>query len=155
MVIANNPSLGIVGTEITLAAWINPRDGGARGGSRIISRRADAGGPDVYAMYTYQNRVRFRLDGTDLISSNTFDTNEWVHVVMVYDGTDKRIYWNGALDPAVPQGKTDAIDGSARPVHFGMREGEARQFNGQMKNVRIYDQALAATDVANLFSSGG
>ena len=47
VVIANNPSLAITGTEITLAAWIFPRDGGASGGSRIISKRTDPGGSDV------------------------------------------------------------------------------------------------------------
>ena len=104
VVIDNTSVLDITGTEITLAAWINPRDGGTSGGSRVISKRTDSGGSDVYAMYTDKNRLRFRLDGEDLVSAYQFAANEWIHVAMVYDGVDKRIYINGALD-GTPQSK--------------------------------------------------
>ena len=154
VVMANTAALDITDTEITLAAWIYPHNGGATGGSRAISKRTDGGGSDVYSMYTYQSRLRFRLDGQDLISAQTFTPGEWLHVAMVYDGVDKRIYLDGVLDPATPQAKTDAIDASSRAVHLGMREGENRRFNGLLDDVRIYERALDAAEVAALADTG-
>jgi diacylglycerol kinase family enzyme len=53
-------ALDITGTSLTLTAWIYPRDGGANGGSRVISKMNNASSGDVYAMYTDQFRLRFR-----------------------------------------------------------------------------------------------
>lgn len=145
-------TLDITGTQITLAAWIQPRDGGTANGSRVISKRTDAGGSDVWAMATSQNRVHFRLDGEDMSSSHVFAPNEWLHVAMIYNGVDKLIYVNGVLDASTPQAKSDPIDTSARPVHLGMREGEGRHFNGLIDEVRIYNRALTSTEVSALFN---
>ena len=54
------------------------------------------------------------------------------------------------LDPATPQAKSDPIDGSARAVHFGKREDEARFFDGLIDEVRIYHRALTPAEVAAL-----
>ena len=67
VVIANMSSFHITGKAISLHAWLFPRDGGASGGSRMISKRTDAGGSDVYAMLIDDYRLRFRLDGQDMI----------------------------------------------------------------------------------------
>ncbi|MCP4204013.1 MAG: DUF5060 domain-containing protein [bacterium] len=150
VLVANTSALDITGTEITLAAWIYPHTGGVAVGSRIISKRTDAGGSDVYALYTEGNRIRFRLDGQDMISDFVFTNNEWLHVAAVYNGVDKRIYVNGVLDAATPQAKTDAIDSSARAVHFGKREDEDRFFDGLIDELLIYDRALSAAEIAAL-----
>ena len=120
VVIDNTAALEITGTEITLAAWINPRDGGAAGGSRAISKRTDAGGADVYSMYTYQNRLCFRLDGQDMISNHVFTANQWLHVAMVYNGVDKRIYVNGALDN---DGDLDLVFAGDDEVYLNQGDG--------------------------------
>ena len=73
VVIANTPSLDITGTEITLAAWVHPLNAGSSGGSRVISKRNNGGGSDVYSMYLYESRFRFRIDGDDLGSNGTFN----------------------------------------------------------------------------------
>ncbi|NNJ96112.1 MAG: serine hydrolase [Gammaproteobacteria bacterium] len=148
--IHNTPELDIKGTQLTLSAWLYPHDGGTSGGSRIISKRTNAGGSDTFAMYTQNNRIRFRINGQDMISDYSFTLNQWLHVTMVYDGVDKRIYVNGILDTALPQPKTDPIDMSIRRVHLGMREGEIRYFNGLLDDIRIYDTALTAVEIAGM-----
>ena len=142
VVIDNTSTLKITGKTISMHAWLFPRSGGASGGSRIISKRTDGGGQDVYAMILNEYRMRFRLDGQDLTSSHIVVLNEWVHVAMVYDGVDMRIYINGVLDAATPLAKTDPIDASSRAVHLGMREGEARYYEGVMDDVRISNQVI-------------
>ncbi|MFQ5525146.1 MAG: LamG-like jellyroll fold domain-containing protein [Thermoanaerobaculia bacterium] len=150
VVLANTVALEITGTEITLSAWIYPHTGGVSVGSRIFSKRTEAGGSDVYALYTESNRIRFRLDGQDMISDHVFPNDEWLHVAAVYNGVDKRIYVNGVLDTATPQAKSDPIDASARAVHFGKREAEDRFFDGILDELRIYDRALSPAEIAAL-----
>ncbi len=152
--VLNTPALNIVGTQLTLSAWLFPRDSGASGGSRVISKRTTGSGSDVYAMYTQNNRLWFRIDGQDMASNYVFEANQWVHVTMVYNGEDKRIYINGILDSANPQVKADTIDSSTRPLHIGMREGESRYFNGVLDDIRIYNIALSAAEIASMDQDG-
>jgi hypothetical protein len=138
---------------MTLMAWIKPRDGGSVDGAQIISKRTDAPGSEVYAMIAQDYRLRFRLDGEDMVSSHVFQLNDWTHVAMVYDGTDKRIYINGQLDAATPQLKSDLIDSSSRAVHIGKREEEAQYFNGEIDEVQIFNRALTQPEVNTLFGA--
>jgi hypothetical protein len=101
-------------------------------------------------MGTNSYRLLFRLDGQDLISSHIIRLEEWLHVAMVYDGVDKRIYVNGVLDAAAPQAKSDPIDASSRRVHLGMRESEGRHFDGVIDEVQIFNRALSAGEVATM-----
>ena len=116
--IVNSRSLHVTGRNITMTAWVYPRDGGANGGSRMISKMNNAGNGDVFAMQIDKYRLRFRLDNVDMISHHIVQLDEWVHVAMVYDGIDKRIYINGSLEEdlqnnPLSEAKTDPIDASA------------------------------------------
>ena len=160
VVIDNTSDLQITGTQITLTAWIYPRDGsenpgpGIPGGSRVISKRTDAGGADVYAMKLEDYLLCFRLaDDACQWSSHVLVLNEWVHVAMVYDGVDQRIYVNGVLDDSGPVARTAPIEASFRPVHLGMREGEGRYFNGVLDEVQIYNRALLDTEVQAIYGA--
>ena len=152
VVVDDASALNVTGTEISLVAWINPRDGGEPGdGSRVISKSTDAAGSDdVFAMSVVDYRLRFRLDGEDMDSFSIFRLNEWMHVAMVYDGVDKRIYVNGVLDAATPQAKTDLIDTSGQAVHIGRREGDAQFFGGLIDEAQILNRALSAAEIASL-----
>jgi CubicO group peptidase (beta-lactamase class C family) len=143
--INNSQILDITGNQITLSSWVNPRNTGIAGGSRIISKRTDGGGSDVYSLYIDSGKFRFRLDGTDMISTSGFPLNQWTHVAATYDGVNKKIYINGVLDSS--QAKTDNIDSSSRGVYLGHREAESRWFDGMIDNVRIYDTALTAQEI--------
>ena len=123
-------------------------------GSRVISKRTDAGGSDVYAMYIDRGKLRFRLDGTDMISTTSFPLDQWTFVAMTYDGTDKKIYIDGQLDPTTPQQKTYPIDASTRPVHLGDRENQGRRINGSIDEVAIWNRALTSQEVQSLDAQG-
>jgi hypothetical protein len=160
VVIDNTPELQITGTEITLMAWIYPREGfgspgpGLPAGSRVISKRTDAGGSDVIAMKLEDYRICFRLaDSSCQYSDHTLVLNEWVHVAMVYNGIDKRIYVNGVLDTSGPEPKTAPIEFSTRAVHLGTREGEGRFFNGVLDEVQILNTALTEAEVQAVYAA--
>ncbi len=145
VVIDNDPLLHITGKTISMHAWLFPRSGGGESGSRIISKRYDAGGDEVFAMVLENYRLHFRINGFDLVSSHIVVLNEWVHVGMTYDGTRMRTYINGTLDAI--RSEFDPIDASSRAVHLGVREGEGLFFDGIMDDVRILNTVLKPPSV--------
>jgi hypothetical protein len=161
VVIDNTPDLDITGNQITLMAWVYPRDAGnatepgVPSGARIISKRNDAGGADIYAMRMEDYRLCFRMapENSCQWSDHVVVFNEWVHVAMVYDGVDKRIYVNGVLDTSSPEARTAPLESSSRSVFLGMREEEGRFFNGVLDEVQIYDSALSAEAVQAIYGS--
>jgi hypothetical protein len=147
--IPNSASLDITGNQLTLEAWIYPYDNGSVNGRRIISKRTDAGGSDVYSLHlALTGKISFRIDEVSLKSTNTFSPNTWVHVVGVYNGSSKRIYLNGTLDPAYG-GKKDNIDSSTKGVFIGHREAEDRWFKGIIDELRIYNRSLTQAEILN------
>lgn len=153
------PALDIVGDKITLCAWIKPDTQGTSGGSRVISKRTDAGGSDVYALFPLDGTTPsndgfwFRLTcgggTTSLIHNVLVTAGVWQHWCGTYDGATMRLYRNGVQ--VASTAKTGNIDASARAVHLGHREGEARYFDGGMADVRVYNRALSAREVFALY----
>ena len=151
-----DPSLDIT-EEITLSAWVNPSATGQSQATRFISKRTTPGGSDVYAIGFWTSSLNpfFRITSGDIetnrIATNTIPLNTWSHIIGTYDGTTMRLYINGVEDTSVS--KTGLIDLSTIEVHLGDRKGEAlnRRFNGTMDDVRIYNIALNATEVMDLY----
>jgi hypothetical protein len=160
VVIDNTPELQITGTAITMMAWMYPREGfdspgpGLPAGARVISKRTDDGGHDVYAIKVENYRLCFRIAVSPCqYSDHLLVLNEWVHVAMVYDGVDKRIYVNGVLDDSGPEDWTAPIAASSRPVHLGTREDEGRFFNGVLDEVQILNTALTDLEVQAAYAA--
>jgi hypothetical protein len=155
----NTEALNVTDTSITMTAWILPGNGAlGLGGSSVISKMNNAGDGEVFAMIANDYRLRFRLDGVDMISHHIFRLDEWVHVAMVYDGTDKRIYINGLLEEdlqGIPltQAKTDPIDGSMNAVQLGRRGDGSQFFNGFIDEVQIFKRALSDVEVAGIYAA--
>jgi RHS repeat-associated protein len=93
-------------------------------------------------------RLEFRVTGdspTAFVSNQTLALNAWYHVVATYDGSNARLYINGALDSvltiaATPTQTTD-------PLYLGRRsDGYFNQ--AVLDEVAIYPSALSAAQVA-------
>jgi hypothetical protein len=150
--IPDDPSLNITGTEITLEVWVRPESTTANGG-RMVSKRTDGGGSEVYSLYLSDTGYyNFRLDGTDVASTESYAQNNWEHVVGVYNSTHQMLYVNGSRKAI--SSKADNIDISVRDVYVGMREGEARQFNGLIGDVKVYNRSLSPEQILALYNSG-
>ena len=152
VVVDDAQQLNFTGTELSLVAWINPRDGGEPGdGSRVISKATDSAGTgDIFAMAINDYRLRFIIGNDSMDSFTIFRLNEWIHVAMVYNGVDMRIYIDGVLDQTTPLAKTDLIPLAAQAVHIGRREGDAQFYGGLIDEAQVLNRALSAAEVANL-----
>ena len=83
--------------------------------------------------------------------SKTEESTDWVHLVGTYDGDTSRIYVNGKLDAEkVLGGKID--DNTEEGVTIGHFYGLAgRWFNGLIDEVAIYNLAISADKVKELY----
>jgi chitodextrinase len=104
---------------------------------------------------TNSNNVQFPVFISDMDSG---DGNEmvktfWWYVSMVHDGANDIIYVNGQQTNIKPVlGK---LNTTARPLCFGSNPIEGGQyFIGALDNVKIYNKALTAGEIQQLFNTG-
>ena len=132
---------------------------------RIITKTVDRSVQShIFMLSTAGNNhcLRFRLKtGTDLESGKaTLETDStgvvpldtWTHVAATYDGptSTMKVYTNGE-----ERGSTTHLGpihtGSGYPVWIGLSpedSGTAAPWNGKIDDVRIYDRALTAGEIA-------
>jgi hypothetical protein len=79
--------------------------------------------------------------------------NTWYYLTATYDGETLRAYRDGVLITAntSPSGPTDA---EATPLTLGKYPSRERYFAGTIDDVRIYDRALSAAEIAALMGQG-
>ena len=104
---------------------------------------------------TNSNNVQFPVFISDMDSG---DGNEmvktfWWYVTMVHDGASDIVYVNGVQTKIKPTlGK---LNTTARPLCFGSNPIEGGQyFIGALDNVKIYNKALTAGEIQQLFNKG-
>ncbi|MDP2896844.1 MAG: LamG domain-containing protein, partial [bacterium] len=84
---------------------------------------------------------------------------QWYHVVGTYDGSDLRIYLNGALDinEDNPTGSTPhsgPIDTSNWPLYIGRETTWDEWFHGIIDEAAIYSRALSAEEILQHYQNG-
>ncbi len=133
--------------NITVSAWMKTTTHGP-----LVSNRYTAGSYGTW--YTLFSDVIEIGDNTNGgYKSLTFNTTTldgaWHHIVYTKNGTSHVIYVDGSLDQ---QFTSNADISWSRPLYIGKRL--SAWFNGVIDDVRIYNRALTANDVALLYQQG-
>ena len=106
------------------------------------------------------NKLRFYIDPDGLASTaNTFvasatslQADQWYHVAGVFEsGSALRVYVNGSLDGSLTSGIAASVHNSTAPFTLGNRTDASFGLAGSMCDCRLYDAALDATTIANLY----
>jgi chitodextrinase len=88
---------------------------------------------------------------SDMDSGTPLALGEWTHVAMTHDGEKDIIYLNGV--PANEKAVSGALDKTTHPFGIGYDPIDgAGFFNGMMDDVRVYNRALNATEIASLYA---
>ncbi|MCF7803310.1 MAG: DUF4957 domain-containing protein [Candidatus Marinimicrobia bacterium] len=92
--------------------------------------------------------TKSQLDG---VLPMNYPVNEWVHIVGVRDMSEDslKLYLNGQRLAAMFDATTGNIE-SVEPLTIGNTYFKDTKFRGWMDDVRVYDYALKANQVANL-----
>ncbi len=142
---------------MTLSAWVYPT--GIINSGRIIAK---TGGPGVrgWSLNVENfNAFEFSVPDSAIDTSNFVDSvtpvplNKWVHVVGVYEpGIAMRLYIDGALNNSRLTNVPTRVFDPPVNARIGAR-GDGLYFQGSMDEVRVYNRALTAAEVQQLFSA--
>ena len=161
----DEPSLDITGA-ITVAAWVKPEMVGSAAIPQLVVQKALTGSTNGYeigltgATSTAPQKAYIRFnnatdgDAHRAVSTTTYPTDgsTWIHIAGTYDGTTVRLYYNGALQGSVAWTGTIAANNLAVGIGGPPTLDTARLFKGAIDDVRIYNRALSAAEVAALYS---
>ena len=98
------------------------------------------------------------LEGSFLTND---DMNNWIHFALTYDGTNIKLYTNGSLvrekTVTAARQNTGLVHFNDAALHFGGVWGEtpgtiSQAFTGSIDDVYLYEDALTATEVANMYN---
>ncbi|MDP2910368.1 MAG: LamG-like jellyroll fold domain-containing protein [bacterium] len=81
---------------------------------------------------------------------NSYNTNEWTHIVVTNNTTTAKMYINGKLVDEGP-GETTIISTNLR---FGTRYTNSTYFQGLMDDIRVYNEALSLAQIKKLYAEG-
>jgi hypothetical protein len=119
-----------------------------------------------YFCYAFGNRLLFSKEGaTDLYARSSVDfgampVGQWMHIVMTWDGSDSATYGvkfyknNVLIAHDFDTAGVSLVSGSTRTVNIGARGGTANFVIGTMDDVRIYNRALSASEIKQLYNMG-
>jgi hypothetical protein len=143
------------GTVISISAWFNLS---ATPSSDAIIGAAVSGGRRFWMQVLNTTTIRFANIGTVntfSLSSGTFNTNTWYHVVGVINGTSKEVFVNGSsLGTATTQSPSGSNGdnltiGNLPTIAFG-----SNPFAGLIDEVAVFNSALSSSDVTTIYNNG-
>lgn len=147
--ISDSASLDLSG-GYTLEAWVKPL---THGFGNILTKE-QAGG-SVYGLYSSEDAdlpAGVVNNGTvygSLSGKAILPLNQWTHLIATYNGVYQRLYVNG-VQVAV-RAQTGAIKKSNAALRIGGNSIWGEFFHGHIDDIRIYNRALSATEIAKDF----
>jgi hypothetical protein len=145
--------------EVSVTAWIYFEEG--HGDARIVVKGNS--GKEAYKLEVDDDDVSFAIRDANQGYKNydvdgTVYEKEWLHLAGTYDRRHVKLYVNGALQS--PKKTTDVNDAILGQAFGGFAVGNKadktpdQQFEGIVDDVRLYDSALSAAQVAYLAGEG-
>ncbi len=140
------------GQERTVAFWIK-----ATGvtSNKVITDKANFNGNNLWTE-TQDSGAGYTIEGgvavTGSLTSGTLDKNRWYHVVWTYDGSNSSLFIDSVLVDG-PQAQTAPAANDNSFIIGGFGNGSF-DMEGSLDDVRIYNRALSANDIARLYELG-
>jgi hypothetical protein len=137
----------------TISAWINPRSFSNYQNVIYKNGTVSSGQYGIIVFADGHWEAECIIGGVGAgVTGGTLSLNKWQHVTVTLTGTTLKTYLNGALITT----NNSASSGSAgTAATIGADIVNNRPFNGKIDDVRIYNRALSATEVYNLYKLGG
>jgi len=141
--------------EITIEFWIYPLS--KPGYSWIIGKGGGWNRPGWCIQYNKGYIVIYVGDGTNEVNNWALDavpTNKWTHYAVTFNKEEGlfRPYING--EPTGHNVEWDYIRTNDIDLFIGMADKNTLHFNGTIDEVRIYNRALSAEEIIQLFRGG-
>jgi hypothetical protein len=149
--VPHNPTIDIT-QQITIAAWIKPN---ALENKGILSKLS---GDGYEFRILSDGKLEFRINratsGTTyrLRSNQSYVGNgsTWTHVAVTFNGTKSAIFINGVEDNSATYAPAQIISNTADLRIGAIATGN--RWNGQLDEIRLYDKALNAVEILDIFN---
>lgn len=142
---------------LTISAWVYPTV--VSGNQGVVSKWLED--ERAYLLQLNDDEVEFTLGYNNgnsfkqlITTSANLQTEQWCHLAGVYNGSNMAIYVDGTfVDEAA---WSTAPSSTSANVHIGDLQFTTarRYFNGSIDDVRIYDKALSAEEIEELYQEG-
>lgn len=147
-VLASDSGFPLVASQRTVCSWFQVSLGS--GWRTIFQYGARSSLTWFGLLINPSNQVTSSLYGSD-ISSGTTDTDGlWHHACITYDGTTRRLYLDGVQKAT----DTTSLVTTSGNVMIGRNSDLAEAFPGNIDDVRVYNRALSAAEVKNMYQGG-
>ncbi len=148
---SNSFTAGLFQGSFTLSAWINPKRTGNTWQQVFRSIKANGESNDTLFLnndgrLSWRGRVGGNWTTLCETAPGVVPANQWTHVAVTGDGTDFRIYVNGALSR---ESAFQTTDGTNATYYIGgdpKFPGES--YAGMIDDVRVYDHAMSQEDIS-------
>lgn len=157
--VGNTIDANINGTNSkTIMAWIKPTSIAV--GDHIVTKwTTSATGAGWQFNFGVGTKLEFwarnsaATDWNYIANTASFTTGSWQHAAVTIDAGVIKLYQNGVEIAGTYTGS--ALDATnALSVQIGTRRGSAAEFfDGSIDDVRIYNRALSATEITQLYNS--
>ncbi|WP_159435084.1 cadherin domain-containing protein, partial [Rubritalea squalenifaciens] len=126
----------------TVAMWVKNGASGQSIYSSVFSNHT----PNTSNTFQIDMGNGFNYRGTQTASFGAAPVGTWVHLAVVSDGTDTRLYYNGVLSQTLAGVNDDLFD----TITLGTNRNEGNFFQGEVDELYVYDAALNDEDILAL-----
>jgi hypothetical protein len=150
-------------SAFSISAWVNIADTSVAHAFVGTGNPYNIGGTGTIISYGYptlnQFCVHVRDGGTEPVpcfSTAQLTVNKWAHVVFVYTSTAVTLYVNGVFIGNGDISAAGIATLGSNPLRIGAygSSPSSQNWQGGIDDFRVYNKALTATDVFNLYRSG-
>jgi hypothetical protein len=140
--------------QSSVCAWVKPEILTSDGGDArtILGIKSSDTAGLRFTVNSTGKIVAVYLNGTDY-SRRTVDSllqvNQWAHICYTFDGSNLKIYFNGSNQTIEVTTSYGLGSGSL----IGGRTTTAGSWNGAIDDLRVYNRALSASEIQDLYSS--
>ena len=145
--------------SFTLSAWINPTRTGNTWQQIFRAWKVDGNSNDTLFInndgtLSWRGRVNAAwAGGMCETAANVVPAGQWTHVAVTGDGTNFRIYVNGALSQ---ESAFQTTDGTNVTYYIGGNPaGATESYAGMVDDLRVYNHALSESDVRSSMENQG
>jgi len=139
--------------QLTVEAWVY-KDPALPNWGGVLMKSSDSSWSDGYGLSNYTDgRIHFFVNNysANEVSADLAD-NTWTHVAGTYDGSTLKLYVNGVL--AASKDYVATINHSTQPLRIGAGAGGSYPWRGQIDEVRVWDVARSAQEIATHYQQG-
>ncbi|MCP4358984.1 MAG: DUF11 domain-containing protein [Chloroflexi bacterium] len=140
-------------TQMSFSAWIKPEwvsDGPIGNPGFLGIRGATGSRVSLHIHKDYSGLDTYTSNGGVQFYTYPFQQGQWYHIAMTWDGVNEALYVNGALVDSYARTVDTSI--TTQPLVIGSSQtnhtSHAEYFPGLMDEVRVYNRALTAVEVA-------